>query len=177
MKPSLNSVSRSSCTASCSNELVESLKLMSLCLSSQLQQHRGGRGGRGGGGGGAGGTFIIDPHSLSGGSVKIQEKSAWRMCIGSTGSLDTITLPTTDLRQTHGTHQHHHRKTAAHRPLGSLPPALSGRDAHSNMSTLKNGVLQLPLCEKTISVNIQQGGGSRDGLLCTSAPASCCQVI
>uniref|UniRef100_A0A8C2XD54 SNF-related serine/threonine-protein kinase n=1 Tax=Cyclopterus lumpus TaxID=8103 RepID=A0A8C2XD54_CYCLU len=152
-------------TANRSTELVESLKLMSLCLSSQLQHHRGGRGGRGGG------KFIIDPLGLSGGRVKTQEKSAWRMCIGSTGSLDTITLPTTAaLPRTHATHHHHHhhhhRKTAPH-----------GRDAHSNLSALKNGVLQLPLCEKTISVNIQRGGGSRDGLLCTSAPASCCQVI
>uniref|UniRef100_A0A3Q3N959 Hydrophobin n=1 Tax=Labrus bergylta TaxID=56723 RepID=A0A3Q3N959_9LABR len=110
--------------------LVESLKLMSLCLSSQLQ----------------GGKFIIDPNNLSGGSVKIHEKSAWRMCIGSTGR---------------------------HGPPG--PPG--GRDSHSNLSALKNSVLQLPLCEKTISVNIQRGGGPRDGLLCTSAPANCCQVI
>ncbi|XP_034553246.1 SNF-related serine/threonine-protein kinase [Notolabrus celidotus] len=178
--PALNSMSRSSRTASRSTELVESLKLMSLCLSSQLQHHRGGRGGRGGGGGGGagggggggGGKFIIDPNSISGGSVKIQEKSAWRMCIGSNGSLDTITLPTTNLPRTHSA-PHHQRKTPTHGPSG--PPG--GRDAHSNLSALKNGVLQLPLCEKTISVNIQRGGGSRDGLLCTSAPASCCQVI
>ncbi|XP_049439097.1 SNF-related serine/threonine-protein kinase [Epinephelus fuscoguttatus] len=164
--PSLSSVSRSSRTASRSTELMESLKLMSLCLSSQLQHHRGGRGGRGGGGG----KFIIDPGTLSGGSVKVQEKSAWRMCIGSTGSVDTVTLPTTTaLPRTYAAH----RKTAPHSPPG-LP---GGRVAHSNLSALKNGVLQLPLCEKTISVNIQRGGGSRDGLLCTSAPASCCQVI
>ena len=169
--PSLSSLPRSSRTTSRSTELVESLKLMSLCLSSQLQHHRG-RGGRGGGGGGGGGgKFIIDPCSLSGGSVKIQEKSTWRMCIGSTGSLDTITLPTTATRlpRTHAV-QHHHRKTPPHSPPGS-------RDPHTNLSALKNGVLQLPLCEKTISVNIQRGRGSRDGLLCTSAPASCCQVI
>uniref|UniRef100_A0A3Q0RWH5 SNF-related serine/threonine-protein kinase n=1 Tax=Amphilophus citrinellus TaxID=61819 RepID=A0A3Q0RWH5_AMPCI len=128
--PSLSSQPRPSRTTSRSTELVESLKLMSLCLSSQLQHHRGG------------GKFIIDPRSLSGGSVKIQEKSTWRMCIGSTGSLDIITLPTTTIT-----------------------------------GLLKNSVIQLPLCEKTISVNIQRGGGSRDGLLCTSAPASCCQVI
>ncbi|XP_073343703.1 LOW QUALITY PROTEIN: SNF-related serine/threonine-protein kinase [Pagrus major] len=171
--PSLSSLPRSSRTASRSTELVESLKLMSLCLSSQLQHHRSGRGSRGGGGGG-GGKFIIDPRSLSGGSVKIQEKSTWRMCIGSTGSLDTITLPTTatTLPRTHAV-QHHHRKTTAHSPPG-LP---GSRDTHSNLSALKNGMLQLPLCEKTISVNIQRGRGSRDGLLCTSAPASCCQVI
>ncbi|XP_026040485.1 SNF-related serine/threonine-protein kinase [Astatotilapia calliptera] len=166
--PSLGSQPRASRTASRSAELVESLKLMSLCLSSQLQHHHAGRGGRGGGG-----KFIIDPHSLSGGSVKIQEKSTWRMCIGSTGSLDTITLPTTTitgLPRTHTPPHHHNRKTVPHSGPG-------GRNTHGNLSTLKNSVIQLPLCEKTISVNIQRGGGSRDGLLCTSAPASCCQVI
>uniref|UniRef100_A0A3Q4GFK2 SNF-related serine/threonine-protein kinase n=1 Tax=Neolamprologus brichardi TaxID=32507 RepID=A0A3Q4GFK2_NEOBR len=166
--PSLGSQPRASRTASRSAELVESLKLMSLCLSSQLQHHHAGRGGRGGGG-----KFIIDPHSLSGGSVKIQEKSTWRMCIGSAGSLDTITLPTTTitgLPRTHAPQHHHNRKTAPHGGPG-------GRNTHGNLSTLKNSVIQLPLCEKTISVNIQRGGGSRDGLLCTSAPASCCQVI
>ncbi|XP_035019583.2 SNF-related serine/threonine-protein kinase [Hippoglossus stenolepis] len=167
--PSLSSLSRSARTASRSAELVESLKLMSLCLSSQLQHHRAGRGGRGG-------KLIIDPCSLSGGSVKIQEKSAWRMCIGSNGSLDTITLPTTAaLPRTHSA-QHHHRKSGPHHsPSPQSRP--HDRNAHSNLNALKNGVLQLPLCEKTISVNIQRGGGSRDGLLCTSAPASCCQVI
>ncbi|XP_076009801.1 SNF-related serine/threonine-protein kinase [Genypterus blacodes] len=164
--PSLNSLSRSSRTTSRSTELVESLKLMSLCLSSQLQHHRGGRASRGGGGA-VSGKFIIDPKSLSAGSVKIQEKSAWRMCIGSTGSLDTITLPTTvaTLPRTHATHHHTHRK---------VPHC---QDGNAHLSSLKNGVIQLPLCEKTISVNIQRGGGPRDGLLCTSAPASCCQVI
>ncbi|XP_034084266.1 SNF-related serine/threonine-protein kinase isoform X1 [Gymnodraco acuticeps] len=129
---------------SLSTELVESLKLMSLCLR--------GRGGR------EGGEFLFDPRSLPGGTVKIQEKSAWRMCIGSTGSLDTITLPATALPRPHAPH----RKTAAHGPPGSRHP-------HSSLSALKNGVLQLPLCEKTLSVNIQRGGGS--------APVSCCQVI
>ncbi|XP_022606615.1 LOW QUALITY PROTEIN: SNF-related serine/threonine-protein kinase [Seriola dumerili] len=175
--PTLSTLSRSARSASRSTELVESLKLMSLCLSSQLQHHRGGRGGRGGvEGGGGEGKLIIDPRSLSGGSVKIQEKSAWRMCISSSASLDTITLPTTAaLPRTHSA-QHHHRKTAPHNPPG-LRSGPGDRNAHSNLSTLKNGMLQLPLCEKTISVNIQRGGGSRDGLLCTSAPASCCQVI
>uniref|UniRef100_A0A3P8VN58 SNF-related serine/threonine-protein kinase n=1 Tax=Cynoglossus semilaevis TaxID=244447 RepID=A0A3P8VN58_CYNSE len=171
--PSLSSFSRSMRTPSRSRELVESLKLMSLCLSSQLQHHRGGRNSRGGGGGG---KQIID---TSGGSVKIQEKSAWRMCIGSTGSLDTITLPTTVVPpRTHSTqhHHHHYRKTATH-DTQSPRMGSNDRNAHRNLSALKNGVIQLPLCEKTISVNIQHGGGSRDVLLCTSAPASCCQVI
>uniref|UniRef100_A0A3Q3FLH6 SNF related kinase a n=1 Tax=Kryptolebias marmoratus TaxID=37003 RepID=A0A3Q3FLH6_KRYMA len=136
-KPSLGSVSQPSRTASRSSELVKGLKLMSLCLSSQLQQHRSGRGGRGG-------KFIIDPRS-----VKIQEKSSWRMCISSSGTVPRV-------------------------PPG-LKAGSPSRHVHSNLSALKNGVLQLPLCEKSISVNIQ--GRSRDGLLCTSAPASCCQVI
>ncbi|KAM9310328.1 SNF-related serine/threonine-protein kinase [Pholidichthys leucotaenia] len=158
--PSLSNQPRPSSAVSCSSELVESLKLMSLCLSSQLQQHRTGRGGQGAGMG----KFIIDPHS-----VKIQEKSAWRMCIGSTGSLDTITLPTTTPHSLHHHHHHHQHKTVRV-GLGSI-------SAHSNLGALKNSMLQLPLCEKTISVNIQRSGGSTDGLLCTSAPASCCQVI
>ncbi|XP_041844596.1 SNF-related serine/threonine-protein kinase [Melanotaenia boesemani] len=158
-KPTLSSLSRST-------ELVESLKLMSFCLSSQLQGGRGGHGSRGRG------KFIVDPHS-----VKIQEKSAWRMCIGSTGSLDTITLPnpTVSLPHSHPV-QHHHCKTELRGPP-CLQAGAANRDTCSNLSTLKNGVLQLPLCEKTISVNIQRGGGSRDGLLGISAPASCCQVI
>ncbi|XP_060937279.1 SNF-related serine/threonine-protein kinase [Limanda limanda] len=168
--PSLSSLSRSARTASRSAELVESLKLMSLCLSSQLQHHRAGRGGRGG-------KFIMDPCSLPGGGVKIQEKSAWRMCIGSTGSLDTITLPTTAAppRAHSAQHHHHHRKSGPHHPPGSQ--ARPDRTAPSGLSALKRGVLQLPLCEKSISVNIQRGGGSRDGLLCSSTQASCCQVV
>uniref|UniRef100_A0AAV2MAQ2 non-specific serine/threonine protein kinase n=1 Tax=Knipowitschia caucasica TaxID=637954 RepID=A0AAV2MAQ2_KNICA len=115
--------------------VMESLKLMSLCLSSQLQRGRSHRG-------------VTEAQNI------IKERSAWRMCFGSTGSLDTITLPTT------AASCHH---SAPRRPHTHSTPAL------------KNGVLQLPLCEKTISVNIQHG--PRDGLLCTSGPASCCQVI
>ncbi|KAI4871220.1 hypothetical protein NFI96_003486 [Prochilodus magdalenae] len=81
----------------------------------------------GGGSNGGGGRFIIDPQSLS--SVKVQEKSSWKMCIGSNSSLDKVAVP-----------------------------------GHA---------MNLPLCEKTISVNIQRS--PRDGLLCTSAQASCCQ--
>lgn len=124
--------------------VMESLKLMSLCLSSQLQ-----KGGRGHRVGGTNDRYIIDPRG-----VKAQDRSAWRMCFGSTGSLDTITLPTT------ATPRHH---IAPRRPHTHSAPSL------------KNAVLQLPLCEKTISVNIQHG--PRDGLLCTSGPTSCCQVI
>ncbi|XP_076844607.1 SNF-related serine/threonine-protein kinase [Brachyhypopomus gauderio] len=127
-------------------ELVESLKLMSLCLSAQLQQRSSGRGGR----------FIIDPRSLS--SVRVQEKSAWKMCVGSSGSLDKVAGSSMELYQD---------QTAA--MLKELDLATE------NNLNLKNNVLQLPLCEKTISVNIQRN--PRDGLLCTSAQASCCQVI
>ncbi|MED6275535.1 hypothetical protein CHARACLAT_027473 [Characodon lateralis] len=163
-KPSLSMASRPSRTASRGTELVESLKLMSLCLSSQLQQHRSMREGQAGGA-----KVITDPRG-----VKVQEKSAWRICIGSTESLDSITLtPTTTntgLPRSHAV-LHLHQKAV----LKGLQTGPGSRDLHSNMNALKNGVLQLPLCEKTISVNIQRG--SRDGLLCTSAPASCCQVI
>ncbi|KAK0143983.1 SNF-related serine/threonine-protein kinase [Merluccius polli] len=161
--PVVHGSSRPSRASSRGTELVESLKLMSLCLSSQLQQHRGGRAGRGGGGGGGGGgRYIIEPR----GSGKIQERSSWKLCVGSNGSLDTITLPTAVPPPPRATHAQ--RKTAAAGGGGT-------RDRHHG---LKNGVLQLPLCEKTISVNIQRGAGSRDGLLCTAvAPPSCCQVI
>ncbi|XP_072251072.1 SNF-related serine/threonine-protein kinase [Leuresthes tenuis] len=168
-KSTLISLSLSSCMANRGPEIVESLRLMSLCLCSQLQHHCGGPEVQGGG---EEGKFLIDPCS-----VKIQEKSAWRMCIGSPRNLDTITLPTTTtgLPHTHAT-QYHHCKTALHTPLG-LQLGSGSRNAHSNLSALKNSVLQLPLYEKTISVNIQRSGSSRDGLMCTSAPASCCQVI
>ncbi|NXQ64884.1 SNRK kinase, partial [Anthoscopus minutus] len=50
-------------------ELVESLKLMSLCLGSQIHGST---------------KYIIDPqNSLSFSSVKVQEKSTWKMCISS----------------------------------------------------------------------------------------------
>lgn len=151
-------------------ELVESLKLLSLCLSSQLQ-HRGRSGGPGLAGGM--GQFIIHPQnlssSLSAGSVKTQERSSWKMCIGSNGSLDleldTIALPTTAVN----TPRAYTDQTAA--ALSEL--ALATKE-NNKLNNLKKNVLQLPLCEKTISVNIQRS--PREGLLCTSQ-ASCCQVI
>ncbi|XP_051720240.1 SNF-related serine/threonine-protein kinase [Ctenopharyngodon idella] len=136
-------------------ELVESLKLMSLCLSSQFQ-HRSS-------GGGGGGRFILDPQSLS--SVKVQEKSSWKMCIGSNNSLDKVINPA--LNGGVGAMEHYQDQTAV--MLNEL-----GLVKENNLN-LKNNVLQLPLCEKTISVNIQRS--PRDGLLCASAQASCCQVI
>uniref|UniRef100_M3ZKM0 SNF-related serine/threonine-protein kinase n=1 Tax=Xiphophorus maculatus TaxID=8083 RepID=M3ZKM0_XIPMA len=128
-----------SSSASRGAELVESLKLMSLCLT------------------GGGTKVILDPRG-------VKEKPTWRICIGSTDSLDSIGLPAAGLPRSHA---------VLHLRQKGAPPG--SRDAHSNMNGLKNGVLQLPLCEKSISVNIQRG--SRDALLCTSAPASCCQVI
>ncbi|NXQ37613.1 SNRK kinase, partial [Catharus fuscescens] len=53
-------------------ELVESLKLMSLCLGSQIHGST---------------KYIIDPqNNLSFSSVKVQEKSMWKMCISSSGN-------------------------------------------------------------------------------------------
>lgn len=147
---SSNPASGSTRTAARSTgELMESLKLMSLCLSSQLQHRRSGGGGR----------FIMDPQSLS--SVRVQEKSSWKMCIGSNSSLEKT------LNVGGGLMDRYPDQTAA--MLNEL--AL----AKENNLNLKASVLQLPLCEKTISVNIQRS--PRDGLLCTSAQASCCQVI
>ncbi|OXB72137.1 UNVERIFIED_CONTAM: hypothetical protein H355_014113 [Colinus virginianus] len=124
-------------------ELVESLKLMSLCLGSQIH----------------GGTkYIIDPqNNLTFSSVKVQEKSSWKMCISSSGSANQASS------------------------LGSLKffsdqmsDAASELERIKNRN-LKNNVLQLPLCEKTISVNIQRN--PKEGLLCTSTQTSCCHVI
>ncbi|XP_058585188.1 SNF-related serine/threonine-protein kinase isoform X1 [Neofelis nebulosa] len=124
-------------------ELVQSLKLMSLCLGSQL--HGGAR-------------YILDPQGgLPFSSVKVQEKSTWKMCISSTGG------------------------------AGPAPGAGGGKFFSDHVAdgaaelerikskNLKNNVLQLPLCEKTISVNIQRN--PKDGLLCASSQASCCHVI
>ncbi|XP_006893119.1 PREDICTED: SNF-related serine/threonine-protein kinase [Elephantulus edwardii] len=124
-------------------ELVQSLKLVSLCLGSQLH----------------GGTkYILDPQGgLAFSSVKVQEKSTWKMCISSAGN-------------------------------GGPAPAVGGLKFFSDhiaapaaelervkSQNLKNNVLQLPLCEKTISVNIQRS--PKEGLLCASSQASCCHVI
>ncbi|NXW53656.1 SNRK kinase, partial [Eurystomus gularis] len=124
-------------------ELVESLKLMSLCLGSQIHGNT---------------KYIIDPqNSLSFSSVKVQEKSTWKMCISSSGS------------------------TKQASSLGSLKFFSDQMSDTANEleqiknRNLKNNVLQLPLCEKTISVNIQRN--PKEGLLCTSSQTSCCHVI
>ncbi|KAM7372915.1 hypothetical protein PAMP_007806 [Pampus punctatissimus] len=155
-------------TAKTASGLVESLKLMSLCLSSQFHNLTGGGGGGGGGsGGGVGGDT--------------QDRPMWRMCMGgSTGSLDKVSLlggpsPRGNL--------YHHQP-----PLGDAlaDPLLEGpcsgtlrlgeldlaRENHRNM---KNRVLQMPLSDKTLSVNIHRS--PKEGLLCTPTPHSCCQVI
>lgn len=124
-------------------ELVQSLKFMSLCLGSQLH----------------GGTkYILDPQNgLSFSSVKVQEKSAWKMCISSVGGPGQA--PTVGPVKFFSDHVAH---------TATELERLKSRN-------LKNNVLQLPLCEKTISVNIQRN--PKEGLLCASSPASCCHVI
>ncbi|XP_006030331.1 SNF-related serine/threonine-protein kinase [Alligator sinensis] len=124
-------------------ELVESLKLMSLCLGSQIHGST---------------KYIIDPqNNLAFSSVKVQEKSTWKMCISSTGSANQATA------------------------LGSIKFFSDQMSDTENEleriknRNLKNNVLQLPLCEKTISVNIQRN--PKEGLLCTSGQTSCCHVI
>ncbi|NXF34204.1 SNRK kinase, partial [Nyctibius bracteatus] len=124
-------------------ELVESLKLMSLCLGSQIHGST---------------KYIIDPqNNLSFSSVKVQEKSTWKMCINSSGSTNQASS------------------------LGSLKFFSDQMSDTANKleqiknRNLKNSVLQLPLCEKTISVNIQRN--PKEGLLCTSSQTSCCHVI
>ncbi|XP_027753350.1 SNF-related serine/threonine-protein kinase [Empidonax traillii] len=124
-------------------ELVESLKLMSLCLGSQIHGST---------------KYIIDPqNSLSFSSVKVQEKSTWKMCISSGGSANQASS------------------------LGSLKFFSDQMSDTTNEleriknRNLKNNVLQLPLCEKMISVNIQRN--PKEGLLCTSSQTSCCHVI
>ncbi|XP_062365013.1 SNF-related serine/threonine-protein kinase [Cinclus cinclus] len=123
-------------------ELVESLKLMSLCLGSQIHGST---------------KYIIDPqNNLSFSSVKVQEKSTWKMCISSSRNADQASS------------------------LGSLK-FFSDQMSDTTKElerlknrNLKNNVLQLPLCEK-ISVNIQRN--PKEGLLCTSSQTSCCHVI
>uniref|UniRef100_A0A8C3NVC6 SNF-related serine/threonine-protein kinase n=1 Tax=Cyanoderma ruficeps TaxID=181631 RepID=A0A8C3NVC6_9PASS len=119
-------------------ELVESLKLMSLCLGSQIHGST---------------KYIIDPqNNLSFSSVKVQEKSTWKMCISSSGSANQASS------------------------LGSLKFFSDTTNELERLKNrnLKNNVLQLPLCEK-ISVNIQRN--PKEGLLCTSSQTSCCHVI
>ncbi|CDQ97398.1 unnamed protein product, partial [Oncorhynchus mykiss] len=131
-------------SAKAASGLVESLKLMSLCLSSQFHSLTAGGGG------------------VRGGSLDHQDQPVWRMCMGgSTGSLDKVSLlggPSPG-----GTHhlQHH--------PLDHFA------DPQEHHQNLKNRVLQMPLSDKTMSVNIHRS--PKEGLLCPPSPHSCCQVI
>ena len=101
---------------------------------------------------------------------------------GSTGSLDKVSL--LGGPSPRGNQQHHHQQP----PLGGDPllgdPLLDGGPtlrlseldlARENHRNLKNRVLQLPLSDKTLSVNIHRS--PKEGLLCTPTPHSCCQVI
>lgn len=149
-----------------SSGLVESLKLMSLCLSSQFHNLTGGGGGSGG---------VSDP----------QDRPMWRMCMGgSTGSLDKVSLlggpsPRGNPYPQRPQHQPTVGDTFADPLLDStcsgtlrLGELDLARENHRNM---KNRVLQMPLSDKTLSVNIHRS--PKEGLLCTSTPHSCCQVI
>lgn len=133
-EPPPSPVSQVFCMGGRGAALVESLKLMSLCLSSQMQQRCGGRGG--------GVTLVIDPSR-----VTIQKPA----------------LPTTNL--------------VCSPTIRPPPHKTAGASDSHKLTALKNGVLQLPLCDATISVKIRRGGGSTDSLLCSAARVSCCQVV
>lgn len=135
-----NSVQQSPRTA---EELVESLKLMSLCLGSQLHSNA---------------KYILDPqNNFSFSSVKVQEKSMWKMCITASGNAGKVS------------------------PVGSIKFFTEKISDTTNelelikSKTFRNNVLQLPLCEKTISVNIQRN--TMEDLVCSSNQTSCCHVI
>lgn len=146
--------------------LVESLKLMSLCLSSQFQSLTGG------GGGGSSGNVVAGD---------ALDRPMWRMCVGgSTGSLDKVSLlggPSTRANL----YQHQPQLgDALADPLLEGPATgtlrLGELDlARENHRNMKNRVLQMPLSDKTLSVNIHRN--PKEGLLCTPTPHSCCQVI
>ncbi|KAJ7991685.1 hypothetical protein DPEC_G00286450 [Dallia pectoralis] len=142
--------------------LVESLKLMSLCLSSQFHSLTGGGGGLRGRG--------LDSH----------ERPVWRMCMGgSTGSLDKVSL--LGGLSPRGTHHLQHHPLDSLADLQLEPPSsgtlrLGELDlARENQRNLKNRVLQMPLSDKPMPVGIHSS--SKEGLLCPPTPHSCCQVV
>ncbi|KAF6723062.1 SNF-related serine/threonine-protein kinase [Oryzias melastigma] len=150
-----------------SSGLVESLKLMSLCLSSQFQNLTG----SGGGGSGGGTSGVVgDP----------QDRPMWRMCMGgSTGSLDKVSLLGGPSPRGNLTHQPLLGDPLAD-PLGEGPCSGSLRLreldlARENHRNVKNRGLQIPPNDKSLSVNIHRS--PKEGLLCTPTPHSCCQVI
>ncbi|KAM9823699.1 SNF-related serine/threonine-protein kinase-like [Neosynchiropus ocellatus] len=142
--------------------LVESLKIMSLCLSSQFHNLT-----TGGGVGGSGSVAVGEA----------QERPMWRMCMGgSTGSLDKVSLlggpsPRGNLYQ----HQPQLPEALADPLLEGAGPAtlrLSELDlARENHRNMKHR--HMPLRDKTINIH----RNPKEGLLCTPAPHSCCQVI
>ncbi|KAF6716354.1 SNF-related serine/threonine-protein kinase [Oryzias melastigma] len=144
-EPSHSPVPQAFCMGVRGAALVESLKLMSLCLSSRMR--------------GGGVTLVIDPSR-----VKIQKPTM--------GACD-ITLPRTNLLCSPTA------QPPPHKAAGSvgLQGGAGASDSHNKLTALKNGVLQLPLCDATISVKIRRGGGATDGLLCSATRASCCQVV
>ncbi|TDH04416.1 hypothetical protein EPR50_G00151370 [Perca flavescens] len=155
-------------TAKAASGLVESLKLMSLCLSSQFHNLTGG----GGGGGGSSGAVVAGD---------TQDHPMWRMCMGgSTGSLDKVSLLGGPSPRGNPYHHHPSLGDALADPLLEGPCTATlrlgeldlARENHRNM---KNRVLQMPLSDKTLSVNIHRS--PKEGLLCTPTPHSCCQVI
>ncbi|KAK5855367.1 hypothetical protein PBY51_005470 [Eleginops maclovinus] len=154
--------------AKASSGLVESLKLMSLCLSSQFHNLTGGGGG---GGEGVGGVVAGDT----------QDRPMWRMCMGgSTGSLDKVSLLGGPSPRGNLYHQQPTLGDALGDPLLDGPRSgtmrLGELDlARENHRNMKNRVLQMPLSDKTLSVNIHRS--PKEGLLCTPTPHSCCQVI
>ncbi|XP_075412103.1 SNF-related serine/threonine-protein kinase [Tenrec ecaudatus] len=140
---SMGSVGPGALAPRSAGELVQSLKLMSLCLGSQLQ--------------GSAKYFLDAQNGLAFSSVKVQEKSSWKMCISAAGSAGPA--PAVGSLKFFSDHM-------------SVPTTQLERIQSKN---LKNNVLQLPLCEKTISVNIQRS--PKEGLLCATSQASCCHVI
>ncbi|XP_060914997.1 SNF-related serine/threonine-protein kinase-like [Labrus mixtus] len=155
-------------TAKAASGLVESLKLMSLCLSSQFHNLTGG-----GGGGSVGSTNVV------GGDT--QDRPMWRMCMGgSTGSLDKVSLLGGPSPRGNLYHPQPPLGDALADPLLEGPCTgtlrLGELDlARENHRNIKNRVLQMPLSDKTLSVNIHRS--PKEGLLCTPTPHSCCQVI
>ncbi|XP_023556429.1 SNF-related serine/threonine-protein kinase isoform X3 [Octodon degus] len=124
-------------------DLVESLKLVGLCLGSQLH---------------GGAKYILDPQrGLALSSVKVQEKSSWKMCVGAAGGAGQAPA------------------VGGIRFFSEHVAGASAELERIKNKNLRNNVLQLPLCEKTISVNIQRS--PKEGLLCAPSPASCCHVI
>lgn len=167
-------------TAKATNGLVESLKLMSLCLSSQFHNLTTGGSGGGSAVSGVGGATVAGDN---------QERPMWRMCMGgSTGSLDKVSLLGGSGGGGGGGPSPRGNLYRQRPPAGDAlaDPLLEGPCgatlrlgeldlARENQRNMKNRVLQMPLSDKTLSVNIHRS--PKEGLLCTPTPHSCCQVI